>query len=244
MEIQHPQAQCVSACSRVTYDITILSNYVAHNWDSVKYFNMPTLLHDICGDLINRYSNVNAVSAQDVRNRDTIQKFGAATQQKALSWYQMYSQQLITKDEYIAKFKDALVEFEIGNNTYRRRITSAINKQEKESDDITNADIIVSTVHSVKGLEYDHVIVIYDDEADDEASKRLYYVALTRAMKSEYVLGYGTRKYSNITDWYNNIANSLNPNFVSQNVVIPISSDSSTQTGGTVMGATTETSKV
>lgn len=231
MEIQHPQAQCASACSRVTYDITILSNYVAHHWDGVKYFNMPTLLHDICGDLINRYSNVNAVSAQDVRNRDTIQKFGAATQQKALSWYQMYSQQLITKDEYIAKFKDALVEFEIGNNTYRRRITSAINKQEKESDDIANADIIVSTVHSVKGLEYDHVIIIYDDEADDEASKRLYYVALTRAMKSEYVLGYGTRKYSNITDWYNNIANSLNPNFVSQNIVVPISPDAAVPAG-------------
>ena len=231
MEIQHPQAQCASACSRVTYDITILSNYVAHHWDGVKYFNMPTLLHDICGDLINRYSNVNAVSAQDVRNRDTIQKFGAATQQKALSWYQMYSQQLITKDEYIAKFKDALVEFEIGNNTYRRRITSAINKQEKESDDIANADIIVSTVHSVKGLEYDHVIIIYDDEADDEASKRLYYVALTRAMKSEYVLGYGTRKYSNITDWYNNIANSLNPNFVSQHIVVPISPDAAVPAG-------------
>lgn len=225
MEIQHPQAQCASACSRVTYDITILSNYVAHHWDSVKHFNMPTLLHDICSDLINKYSNVNAVSAQDVRNRDTIQKFGAATQQKAASWYQMYMTQLISKDDYIAKFKEALVEFEISNNTYRRRITSAINKQEKESDDIANADIIVSTVHSVKGLEYDHVIVIYDDEADDEASKRLYYVALTRAMKSEYVLGYGTRKYSNITDWYNNIANSLNPNFVSQNTVVPISPD-------------------
>lgn len=223
MEIQHPNAQCSSACSRVTYDITILSNYVAHHWDGVQYFNMQTLLHDICGDLINRYSNVNAVTAQDVRNRDTIQKFGAATQSKAASWYQMYAvQKVITKDEYIDKFKDALVEFEISNNTYRRRITSAINKQEKESDDIANADIITSTVHSVKGLEYDHVIVIYDDEADDEASKRLYYVALTRAMKSEYVLGYGTKKYSNITDWYNNIANSLNPNFVSQNVTVPI----------------------
>jgi DNA helicase-2/ATP-dependent DNA helicase PcrA len=228
MEIQHPQAKCTSACSRVTYDITILSNYVAHHWDSVKYFNMQTLLHDICGDLISRYSNANAVSAQDVRNRDTIQKFGAATQQKAASWYQMYAVNgVITKDEYIEKFKDALVEFEISNNTYRRRITSAINKQEKESDDIANADIIVSTVHSVKGLEYDHVIVIYDDEADDEASKRLYYVALTRAMKSEYILGYGTRKYSNITDWYNNIANSLNPSFVSKNTTVQISQDGS-----------------
>lgn len=226
MEIQHPNAQCTSACSRVTYDITILSNYVARYWDGVKYFNMQTLLHDICGDLINRYSNVNAVTAQDVRNRDTIQKFGAATQQKAASWYQMYAvQKIITKDEYISKFKDALVEFEISNNTYRRRITSAINKQEKESDEIANADIIVSTVHSVKGLEYDRVIVIYDDEADDEASKRLYYVALTRAMKSEYILGYGTKKYSNITDWYNNIANSLNPTFVSQNTVVQITPD-------------------
>ena len=225
MEIQYPHAQCASACSRVTYDITILSNYVARYWEGVQYFNMPTLLHDICNDLINKYSNVNAVTPQDVRNRDTIQKFGAATYNDAISWHQMYASGLISKDAYIAKFKDALVEFEIKNNTYRRRITSAINKQEKESDDIANADIIVSTVHSVKGLEYDNVIVIYDDDADDEASKRLYYVALTRAMKSEYIIGYGTRKYSNITDWYNNIVNSLNPNFVSQNTTVSISED-------------------
>ena len=180
---------------------------------------------DICNDLISKYSNVNAVSPNDVRNRDIIQKFGAATYNDANSWYQMYASGLISKDDYINKFKDALVEFEIKNNTYRRRITSDINKQEKESDDIANANIIVSTVHSVKGLEYDNVIIIYDDDADDEASKRLYYVALTRAMKAEYIIGYGTRKYSNITDWYNNIVNSLNPNFVSQNKTVSISGD-------------------
>ena len=231
MEIQHPNANCASACSRVTYDITILSNYVANHWDSVKYFNTQTLLYDLCNDLINRYSNVNAVTPQDVRNRDTIQKFGAATQANAHDWLTMLQNNLITPDDYIEKFKNALVEFEIANNTYRRRITSAVNKQEKESADIANADIIVSTVHSVKGLEYDHVIVIYDDDADDEASKRLYYVALTRAMKSEYVIGYGTKKYSHIADWYNNIVNSLNPNFVSQNVTQQITPQNGVMNG-------------
>lgn len=223
MDIQYPNAMCASACARVTYDITILSNYVANHWKNVQYFNEQTMLQDICNDLIKNYSNVNAVSAQDVRNRDTIQKFGSSTYNNAQSWYQMYATGLITKADYINKFKDALVDFEIKNNTYRRRITSAINKQEKESDDIAKADIIVSTVHSVKGLEYDKVIVIYDDDANDEASKRLYYVALTRAMKGEYVVGYGTKKYSNIMDWYSTIVNSLNPNYVSQNVTVSIS---------------------
>jgi DNA helicase-2/ATP-dependent DNA helicase PcrA len=42
-----------------------------------------------------------------------------------------------------------------------------------------------------------------------EEKKRMYYVALTRAMKSEYILAYGTLKSPQIEADYNTILNEL-----------------------------------
>ena len=55
--------------------------------------------------------------------------------------------------------------------------------------------MFVSTIHGAKGLEFDHVVVLYQDENDlSQEMRRLFYVALTRAMKSEYILAHGKLK--------------------------------------------------
>lgn len=59
------------------------------------------------------------------------------------------------------------------------------------------ADVILSTIHSAKGLEYDNVIIadtidgiLPGSEADVEEERRLFYVGLTRARESMMILKY------------------------------------------------------
>ena len=59
------------------------------------------------------------------------------------------------------------------------------------------ADVILSTIHSAKGLEYDNVIIadaadgiLPGAEADVEEERRLFYVGLTRARESMMILKY------------------------------------------------------
>jgi len=50
--------------------------------------------------------------------------------------------------------------------------------------------LLLSTVHSAKGMEYEHVFIAdgswnkYQNKAEEEESRRLYYVAMTRAQKT------------------------------------------------------------
>lgn len=50
--------------------------------------------------------------------------------------------------------------------------------------------LLLSTVHSAKGMEYEHVFIAdggwnkYQNNAEEEESRRLYYVAMTRAQKT------------------------------------------------------------
>ncbi len=59
------------------------------------------------------------------------------------------------------------------------------------------ADVILSTIHSAKGLEYDNVIIadaidglLPAEETDTEEERRLFYVAITRAKERVMILKY------------------------------------------------------
>lgn len=86
---------------------------------------------------------------------------------------------------------ETLIDFEIQKNALKQSMVSQKNAAKKEDTD--NADFIFSTIHSAKGLEFDNVILLYRNENQMmEDAKRMYYVALTRAKKSEYILAYDT----------------------------------------------------
>ncbi len=78
-----------------------------------------------------------------------------------------------------------------------------LNMLEELENDIENkshdydADVILSTIHSAKGLEYDNVIIadaadgiLPGEETDIEEERRLFYVGLTRAKESLMILKY------------------------------------------------------
>ena len=68
-------------------------------------------------------------------------------------------------------------------------------------------DIVVSTIHGVKGLEFENVVVV-NNEAGNlvQSQKRLAYVALTRAKVSELILAFRTTKSSLLADAHHVLA--------------------------------------
>ena len=114
----------------------------------------------------------------------------------------------ITHQRFIEIIGESLIDFEIKKNALKQTILSQKNAVKKEDTD--NADIIFSTIHSAKGLEYDNVILLYHNKnLMDEDDKRMYYVGLTRAKKSEYILAYDTVGTAMIQTRYDNIVDRL-----------------------------------
>ena len=100
----------------------------------------------------------------------------------------------ISMDEFKARVFQSMIDFEIEKNAMKQRITSMEN-QKLKAQDMSGFTFVCSTIHSAKGLEFDNVILLYDEgDARDEENKRMYYVGLTRAKGSEYVLAYGTNR--------------------------------------------------
>lgn len=86
---------------------------------------------------------------------------------------------------------ETLIDFEIQKNALKQSLVSQKNADKKENTD--SANFIFSTIHSAKGLEFDNVILLYENKNQmEEDTKRMYYVALTRAKKSEYILAFDT----------------------------------------------------
>lgn len=108
----------------------------------------------------------------------------------------------ITNEEFVAEVFQSLIDFEIEKNAMKQRLVSAANEKMKAAD-ISDYDFVVSTIHSAKGLEFDNVILLYDESRkNEEEDKRMYYVGLTRAKNAECILAFDTRVNSDILAAY------------------------------------------
>lgn len=97
----------------------------------------------------------------------------------------------IDHPHFIEIVGESLINYEIQKNALKQTMMSQKNANKKEDTD--NADFVFSTIHSAKGLEFDNVILLYQNKNQmEEDAKRMYYVALTRAKKSEYIIAYDT----------------------------------------------------
>lgn len=93
------------------------------------------------------------------------------------------------RDARIRKLQMSLLDAQTEKNNLLQRVMDAKNAKLKEQ----KADIVVCTVHGVKGLEYDHVACFINTESgrsgsgNSDENKRIGYVALTRAKLTECV---------------------------------------------------------
>ena len=125
-------------------------------------------------------------------------------------WVNQCLNNQITQPELLSLIKENMLQFEIKNNSVRQSLLSAKNEQAKQAESIASANFLLSTIHSAKGLEFDNVVILYrNDNQMPEDKKRMYYVAFTRAMKSEYILAYDTMASPQILADYNTILEEL-----------------------------------
>lgn len=128
----------------------------------------------------------------------------------AVAWRVTERRDHICKDEFFDRLMHNLLDYEIDQNGIKQAVLNLQNRQRKEMNQQQNANLIVSTIHGAKGLEFDNVVVLhaYDTQLPEDR-KRMSYVAFTRAMKSELVLSFGKQKGPRIKTDYELIVNAL-----------------------------------
>ena len=94
-----------------------------------------------------------------------------------------------------ATLKQLLLKTEIQMNNLR----NVYLQNQKENINYNDMKCIVSTIHGAKGLEFDNVIVLYDEKANRETYNqmrsiqeelRLFFVAFSRAKQTEWIINF------------------------------------------------------
>ncbi len=215
----YPNRKISNLVPKKQFTSTILSKYIKKFWEETSFYPTKDFLTHVEDAIINRLDQLTFMGSntkQAIQNMlgDFHKQYGNLI---ATYEYQV-SQKIITKDQMRDQVKDLMLKYEINLNSIKQSLNAKDNELNRKD---TSGDFILSTIHSAKGLEFDNVIVIYRcDNNMDEPEKRMYYVAMTRAMKTEYVCAYGTIKYPKISVDYAKTISRL-PGNLPKDFVIP-----------------------
>lgn len=187
-----PDKSIVSLVPERTFNSTIMSMYIKHYWDTLKFAPTQSMIQIIRDDILDKLQYLTFKTATaEVAVREMLNRWVQEQQNVIAMWTAQVNNGQITSDVYMDLLKENMLQYEINNNAIKQAVLSQKNQLQKDATRVKNADILLSTIHSAKGLEFDNVVVIHkDNNKMDEEAKRMYYVAFTRAMKSEYILSY------------------------------------------------------
>lgn len=192
LETQYPNKTCVSLVPEKMNNSTVISSFIKKYWSSISFTPLSNIMFIITRSILH---NLKYIVFDDQKAMPAIQKlldeWHIENKGRVDAWVNQYNKGQLTYNEVLDFVKDDLIKFEIGRNAIKQSLLSARNQQAKKDNAAVGADFVLSTIHSAKGLEFQNVIVLYkNDNQMDEDKKRMYYVALTRAMNSEYILAY------------------------------------------------------
>lgn len=208
----YPDKEIASLVPEKTYNSTILSDFIKKYWDELQY--VPNIWMDQI-IIQSVYSHLQYLTKNLKQVTPIVQKMlGNWRDQNAElvhNWQIQTLQGTLTQEAFFKMLKENLLSFEIRHNAIRQHLVAQRNELNKKKQCVDTADFILSTIHSAKGLEFDNVVVMYknDNRNMSEDKKRMYYVAFTRAMKSEFILAYDTQEHAKIEIDYNTILETL-----------------------------------
>lgn len=220
-------------CRKIWSTKTVVNISPEKNW-SFGYFSryisddpnrllaLPTqsvdaLMNRLTADIINYVQNQKSMNPNAPNYQVIMNKVRTYTSEWMYQEYKVIEAELlrfqqgqITMDQLAKTIGQSLIDFEIEKNGLAQTLSSA--KNAKRKVDTANADILLCTIHSAKGLEFDNTVVLYkNDNQITQEDMRMYYVALTRAKNAEYVLAWGTTMNSLIEKYYTAALQSLPP---------------------------------
>lgn len=210
LNIMYPDKTVKNLIPEKPFNSTIFSKFIKDYWNGVPLY--PNITLEVVSQLVLSKLDLLSTRADQIRPLITNQlKEWIADFKPTFESLKLQVQSgKITKEEMTNQIQKSLIEFEIAHNTLMQSMRSKRNQDKKEQGDAEDADIVLSTIHSAKGLEFPHVILLQKDEsAPSEENKRMYYVGMTRAKESEYILAYGTRKASTIEMNYDSVVKAL-----------------------------------
>lgn len=219
-----PNKNIVSIVPDRMHNSTVLSDFVKKYWDEVKFVPSQSLVTDIINLIFKKLPYITRdVNKSTPFVRKLLTEWAQEEEPNINMWTKQYINKQITLDTLLMNTKECMLHFETRHNAIKQALLSARNEETKKAQTVQNADMVLSTIHSAKGLEFDNVVVIYQNSNYlDEEKKRMYYVALTRAMKSEYVVAYDTVSSPQIQADYNTIIDAFKPKANKKNKTIKI----------------------
>ena len=109
----------------------------------------------------------------------------------------------LTTNDAIQELIQLVLQCEIQFNGILQAVNDETNAEKKSFDKIQRSTFIVSTIHGAKGLEFDNVVILINENAlARQEDLRMYYVGLTRAQKAEYILGVTQSRVDMLTTRY------------------------------------------
>lgn len=217
LEELFPGRSVISMISDRRRASTFFSSFIEHHWSDIEAVDPANASFVFTKELVSRGPGANPNAQAALAKMAS--EWWTASALTIQGWVYEYQAGIITKEVFFDRLKKCILDHEIRHNSIRDALMHRNNEERKIRNLETKADLIVSTVHGVKGLEFDNVVVVYKDQSDmTEEKKRLYYVAFTRAKNSLFVLSHGTTLSARIVSDYNLIVDSLT-NPVSSNDV-------------------------
>lgn len=190
------------------FDSTLFSAYIYRYGEKIEHMQLSAdpksgVLNPVAGQIQTHILKDHVLTSlvgqknmakQQSKLCDFVATWYAENKDTLLDEQALYNKKRISKQELIERIKQNMLDFEIKRNRARQSVLQKANNERKTSEAAQNASILLSTIHSAKGLEFDNVVVIYQSTNNmSEERKRMYYVALTRAMNSELVISYASK---------------------------------------------------
>lgn len=208
LEELFPGRSVISMISDRRRASTFFSSFIEHHWSDIEAVDPANASFVFTKELVSRGPGANPKAQAALAKMAS--EWWTASALTIQGWVYEYQANIITKEVFFDRLKKCILDHEIRHNSIRDALMHRNNEERKIRNMETKADLIVSTVHGVKGLEFDNVVVVYKDQSDmTEEKKRLYYVAFTRAKNSLFVLSHGTTLSARIVSDYNLIVDSL-----------------------------------
>lgn len=208
LEELFPGRSVISMISDRRRASTFFSSFIEHHWSDIEAVDPANASFVFTKELVSRGPGANPNAQAALAKMAS--EWWTASALTIQGWVYEYQAGIITKEVFFDRLKKCILDHEIRHNSIRDALMHRNNEERKIRNMETKADLIVSTVHGVKSLEFDNVVVVYKDQSDmTEEKKRLYYVAFTRAKNSLFVLSHGTTLSARIVSDYNLIVDSL-----------------------------------
>lgn len=187
----------VNITSKRVYNQELFSKFIANHWDEVVAVGPYSAAFTFTKQIEKRAPQL---------GRGDAAKLQLAAKKLAIAWWSENSAHIqryidafatnaMTQETFFAKLQKNILDFEIKRNVIAQSVIGEENRKRREENLTITAPLIVSTIHSAKGMEFDHVVILHKPPRTtsiSEADKRMYYVAFTRAMKSEYIITTGS----------------------------------------------------